>query len=321
MKHVGLFATFAGACVLVHAVSAQEATGGRIQLQVFDSNVGAWSSTTSALPGSRVEWRVVVSYTGTNTNVYAMGGLRYQVTFSNADNTGASLDELAPWRNGGEQGNAIAGSMLSAAEGADGGPLASYGRVRFGATAMNSASQNTITTWRHGGDTPRPVTPPGSWLRIAGSGESIWPQRPFPYDEPTPLFLSRGLSANQQSAVNPVTGGINTLHIAGTQGLVVFRGALLLSDEVARSGDITLDIPLASLMGGPPITPPVIPVPPEPYYMTWQTSATDGGGWRAGMVVESAVITIPSAGTLLPMVAMMLGLASRRRRDCANTVG
>jgi hypothetical protein len=292
-----------------------EEGGGRVQLQVFDPLIGVWTSTVSALPGSRVEWRVVVSYVGTNTAVSALGGLRYQVVASNADNSGASLDAFAAWRNGGQQGNSIAGSMLSAAEGENGQALASYGRVRYGSTTMGTTTQTTITTWRHGGDFPRPVTPPGSWLRIAGERESTWPQRPYPYDTPVGTFLNGGLLANQTSAVNSLTGAINTFHVGGTQQLVVFRGAVLLSGDADRAGNMTLDIPEASLFGGPSITPGDVPVepPPSPYSMAWQISSTDNGSWRSGVVIEPATIIIPAPGVLV-LGGAVCGLAMRRRR-------
>lgn len=273
-----------------------EPAAARVQLQVFNPDIGSWGSSVVGLPGSRVEWRVVVSYVGANTSVRALGALRYQVTLSNADNTGSSLDAFAPWRNDGQQGNTIAGSMLSAAEGADGGALGTYGRVTFGHTLANSNSQNVITTWRHGGDFPRPATPPGSWLRIAGSAESTWPQRPFPYDQPFGLYLHGGLLANQLSAVNAATGMVNTFHVAGTQNLVVFRGALLLSDETQRAGNLVLDIPLASLLGGPPLTPTAEPIERDPYFLSWQISPTDNGSWRTGVTLESATIFIPAPG-------------------------
>jgi hypothetical protein len=304
--------TTASALVLVAAFAniAAAQPESRVQLQVFDPALNAWTSTINAAPGSRVEWRVRVSYTGTNTNVYALGGLRYQPTFSNIDNTGPNFDDLAPWRNGGNQGFSIPNSMLSAAEGESGAPLADYGCVVYGGTptAINP-SLNAITTWRHGGDFPRPFTPPGSWLRVAGISENIWPQWPQPGDFPVGSFGTRGVLANQQAAINPVTGLVNTWHIAGTQNLVVFRGALLLSTDTDRTGNITIDIPQESLQpsgsGTPDGTPPF-------RFMTWQINQF-GSTLQSGVLIEPATIVIPNPATL-GLVAAALGITLRRRR-------
>jgi hypothetical protein len=290
-----------------------EPAAARVQVQVFNPDLGTWGSSVHAVPSSRVEWRVMVSYVGTTTSVTALGAMRYQVTLSNADNTGPTLDTFAPWRNGGQQGNTIAGSMLTAAEGADAGALGTYGRVVYGATAANSTSQNTITTWRHGGDFPQPSTPPGSWLRIAGSLESVWPQRPFPGESIPPSYLSRGLLANQLSAVNAATNMVNTFHVPGTQSLVVFRGALLLSDDTQRAENLVLDIPIASMSGGPPLTPTADPIERDPYFISWQTSPTDNGSWRTGVTIESATIFIPTPGLTAWLNVSML-FALRRMR-------
>lgn len=308
MKHIATASALLFAAAIAHVAAAQPES--RVQLQVFDPALNAWTNTINAAPGSRVEWRVRVSYTGTNTNVYALGGLLYQPTFSNIDNTGPNFDDLAPWRNGGNQGNGIPNSMLSAAEGESGAPLDSYGRVVYGGSAASTTNQNTITTWRHGGDFPRPFTPPGSWLRVAGISENIWPQWPQPGDFPVPSFGSRGVLANQQAAVNPVTGLVNTWHIAGTQNLVVFRGALLLSTDTDRTGNITINIPQESLqrLGGsstPEGTPPI-------FYMTWQTSQI-GTTLQSVVLVEPATIVIPTPATL-GFVAAAFGITLRRRR-------
>jgi hypothetical protein len=284
----------------------------RVDMQVFDPDVNAWTTMCSAAPGSRVEWRVVVSYTGTNTNVYALGSMAYQPTFSNIDNTGPDVDQLAPWRNGGSQGSAITNSMLSESEGASGHALATYGRVRFGGTAMNTASLNVVTTHRHGGDFAANAAPAGSWLRVAGSSVVLWPQEILNSEviaTPTALnAINRGLLANQPSLLNPVTQGPPyPFHVQGTQGLVVFRGALLLSPD-ARTDNITLGIAPGTQqrVGG-------INTKDDTRYIAWQTGIIDGGSWRTGFTINSATIVIPTPGGAgLVGVACVLGLRRRR---------
>ena len=262
-----------------------EPLAGRLEAQVFNPATNTWGNTLTVAPASRIEFRFIVSYTGPN------------------------FDDLASWHNGGNQGNGIPNSMLSAAEGESGAPLASYGRVLYGATTAASASQNTITTWRHGGDFPRPFTPPGSWLRVAGISENIWPQWPQPGDFPVGSFGTRGVLANQQAAVNPVTGVVNTWHVAGTQNLVVFRGALLLSTDTDRTGNITIDIPQESLQpsgsGTPDGTPPF-------RFMTWQINQF-GSTLQSGVLIEPATIIIPTPATL-GLAAAALGITLRGRR-------
>ncbi|MFN7613786.1 MAG: hypothetical protein ACK5P8_01190, partial [Phycisphaerae bacterium] len=53
-----------------------ETVGGRLSFQVW--NGSSWASTVDAAPGSTVQVRAVVSYTGTNTAVSALGSITYQ---------------------------------------------------------------------------------------------------------------------------------------------------------------------------------------------------------------------------------------------------
>ena len=75
-----------GLATLAHAQTPIEPNASRIELQVFDTTANAWTSSTNVTPNARVEWRIRVSYTGTNTNVFALGSVLYQPTFSNIDN-------------------------------------------------------------------------------------------------------------------------------------------------------------------------------------------------------------------------------------------
>jgi hypothetical protein len=296
-------------------LSEQNAT--RVDMQVFNTDTNSWGTVASAVPGSRVEWRVVVSYTGTNTNVFALGSMTYQPTFSNIDNTGPDVDQLAPWRNGGLQGNAVANSMLTAAEGASGSALASYGRVVFGATAANATSQNVVTTHRHGGDFPINRAPVGSWLRVAGSFVTRWPLPTLPLNvdaTATELnYINRGIQANQVAAISPITLLPNTFHVGGTQNLVVFRGALLLSTDL-RSDNITLGIAagtqqrLGAISSGD-----------DTRFISWQTGITDNGSWRTGFTINSATIVIPAPASALGFALLALTTARRSRVHTRHT--
>jgi hypothetical protein len=291
-----------------------EANGGRLSFQVW--NGSSWSSTVgNALPGQTVQFRAVVSYTGTNTAVSALGGITFQPTFSNADNTGtgAAADQLGAWRNSGNQGSAIPNSILSAAEGADGNALANgYGRVTYGGTAMNAAALSTITTFRHGGGAAQAGAPAGSWLRVAGSSVTSWPLAALPTAADATATnlnnINRSVFSNQQAAINPATNLPNTFHVAGTQNLVIFRGAITLSDSTdLRTLSLNTAAGTLQRFGG-------VNNADDLRYMAWQVAPTDSNSYRVGITVEGASITVIPT----PATAALLGLgglvAARRRR-------
>ncbi len=289
---------------LASIASAQvEAGGGRLTFQVFNPVTSTWGSSIDAAPGQRVEVRVVASYIGTRTDLFAMGEALYQPTFSNADNVdgGNGVDNLGAWRNGGNGGNSVVGSMLTGAEGDQGTALADYGRVRFGGTANSATGSNTMTSFRHNSDNGSPA---GSWIRMAGNFVTSWPQAlPAATDANAINRILRGISSQQQSqALAP------TFHVAGTSGLVLFRQAIILSnDPAARTLQFSSFIESARRVGGPTSA-------DDTRYMTWQTGAADSGGHRTGVTyVPGSINIVPT-----PASAALLGLggllAARRRR-------
>ncbi|HLP83927.1 MAG TPA: hypothetical protein VK157_06215 [Phycisphaerales bacterium] len=308
-KHIIAFTLIAcgGTSVAIAQTGQYEPASSRLFYQVFDTTTNAWTTSTTVTPGSRIEWRALVSYTGTNTSVFALGGVTYQPTLSNIDNDGAdgSRDELGEWRRVDPSNPLPQSIILTPAEGEFGGALPSYGRVAFGGTAMNSTNQNLLTTFRHSNGTTS--APPGSWFRVAGSGATTWPTFPLLTPTATDLNnLNRGVSSNQQGAVNPITGAANTAHILGTQNLVIFRGALLLSDQQSPRQ--------ISLTTAPGSLPWMTNGAEDLRYVRWQTSTTDSGSYNAGVVLESAAINvIPSPG-LIVMFACGGLVATRRRR-------
>lgn len=295
------------------ASAAMAQADGRLVFQTW--NGSAWSSNVlNATPGQTVQFRAVVSYAGQNTSVFALGGITYQPTFSNADNTGAgaTVDTLGSYRNGGNQGSAIAGSMLSAAEGNDGNALASgYGRVVFGGTAANTASQNTVTNFRHGGGAAVAGAPAGSWLRIAGSSVTNWPLAALPTAADATATnlnnINRGVFANQAAQTNPVTGLVNTFHVAGTQNLVVFRGAITLST------DTDLRTLVLSSAAGTQQRVGATNSADDTRFMTWQTGNFGTTIQTGVLITDASIAIIPT-----PATAALLGLgglvAARRRR-------
>ena len=299
-----------GLATLAHAQTPIEPNASRIELQVFDTTANAWTSSTNVTPNARVEWRIRVSYTGTNTNVFALGSVLYQPTFSNIDNdnTIGTRDDLGVWR----QPSNITGEtgILSAAEGESSGPLPSYGRVAYGGSSMNTTNQNALTTFRHGGGTPQNLAPAGSWLRVAGSSVIGWPPATLLNVDATATALNsinRGVASGQSAAVNPVTGLANTFHITGTQNLVIFRGALLLSDaQDLRT--IALSIAPGSLPRSGGIN------SPDERSMGWQTSQFGTDIRTQVAFTDASIVVVPSPATWTLLAATPSIVRRPRRR-------
>jgi hypothetical protein len=291
------------------AQPAVEVNGARMFYQVFDTASNAWTTSISVLPGTRVEWRAVVSYTGTNTDVSALGSMLYQPTLSNADNddTVGPRDEFRPWRSH----NFLTGAsaILTAEEGETGLPLASYGKVRFGPPGATLFTPN-LAVYRH--DDGLSGAPAGSWIRVAQTSGGIWPQASLTALEATGINLNSiggGVTLSQHGAVL-TSGQANSNHITGTQHLVIFRCAVLLSDlQAART--ITLATAPGSLhrMGAAFSA-------DDRRYISWQIGPTDGGSWRTEVMLESASINvIPGPGALVAGLAVSVMVASRRRQN------
>jgi len=301
-------------CAAGATAQVNEPNAARLSMLVW--NGSSWSSSASSIyvPGATVQWRVMLSYTGTNTNVFALGSVTYQPIFIGADNTNnlGGVDAIGPWRNGGQQGSAIANSMLTAADGQNGNALPSYGRVVFGGTAMQSSSFNTLTTFRHGGDSPQAGAPPGSYLRVAGSSVTNWPAPTLDASGATVdsiNAINRGVLSNQQSQTNPVTGLVNTYHVAGTQSLVLFRGAYTFSGLQAdrfTGGTFTIAPGSQARAGG-------VGSSDDTRFITWQSNNFDFGSWRTGFTIEGASYFVPGPGTIAALAAASV-IAMRRRR-------
>ncbi|HLP83930.1 MAG TPA: hypothetical protein VK157_06230 [Phycisphaerales bacterium] len=301
------------ACLLIAAgAHAQINEPNAAVLQVQAWNGSSWSSGLDPYPGMTIEWRVVLSYTGTNTSVFALGSVLYQPVFVNADNNpnADGVDVMGAWRNGGQQGNAIPNSMLSMAEGFDGRPLASYGRVTYGATAMQDSTFNTLTTHRHGNGAPQAGAPQGSYLRIAGSSVTNWPAPTLDAAGATVDNLNainRGVLSNQQSAINPFTNAINTFHVAGTQNLVLFRGAFTLNVWPERLGGTLTIAPGSQARAGG------LGSADDTRYISWQTNLFQAGSWRTGFTVQGISFILPSPSALAMCVAGGFFVLRRRR--------
>ena len=284
------------------------------QLRFEVWNGASWASNANAVAGQQIEFRAVVNYTGTATDVTAMGEILYQPIFDHADNSGAGAqqDQIADLIYA--SGFGIAGSLLSQADGADGNPRpvsgtntdsVGYGRCNFGQTGM-SGTTTGLSAFRHSAGSNG--APAGEWLRIAGASVSTWPVFPLntvALATATNInLIKRGVSANQLSA--NLTG---SNHLPGTQGLIVFRGAIILSDDpAARTMAINSKFDFLNRDGSTSNA-------DDDRYMTWQKGAADNGTYKVGVEFVPATITVavptPGAAALLGLGGLV---AIRRRR-------
>lgn len=272
---------------------------------------GQWGSSVTIQPGQRVEWRTVVSYTGTEP-VVALGQVYYQPLLYGTDNlgTGSQLDQLGAWRNGGisGQGNTtLTPGMLSTAEGESSQSLGSYGRVRFGFTSRSTliGGSGPLVGHRHGiysgplfNDT---------FIRIAGANN------PLGYPDSIPVGTLELLNRIRFGVVSDNPSTASTWFLAGTQDVVIFRQAFIAStDDLPARGDnvITLTSEAASLIrasgsGGTDDT----------RFMTWALAGQSGAAASIRVGVEyipATIIIVPVPGVLT--LATLGGFCAFRRR-------
>lgn len=295
----------AGVAGIANAQVTQEPIAATLTYQVALPG-GAWGSSVDAPVGTRVEWRAVLSYTG-SAAVQALGRVYYQPVFSNVDNTG-TMDNLGAWRNGGisGQGNTtLTPGLLSAAEGANSNSLADYGRVTYGFTSRSTTAGNSgaLTGFRHSAGSDG--APAGNFIRVAGANNTTW----YPASIP-----NGSVALNNQilwGVVSDNNSATSTWFATGAQNIVVFRQAFIVGDQDNRV--VTLNSEAATLQraGGSSGT-------NDTRFMTWAL-AGEGGSTatvRAGVEYIGATINVPAVPA--PGAAALLGLggliAGRRRR-------
>lgn len=270
---------------------------------------GAWSSSVTINPGDRVEWRAVVSYTGTQP-VAALGRIYYQPILSNVDNTGSdsTIDQLGAWRliNQGDPPPAL-GNLLSQEEGQSTAILPTYGRVTFGFTSRSTVPGNSgaLTGIRHSaGSNGAPL---GEHIRIAGSFNTNW----YPASIPSgSVALNNQILWGSVSDNHTVT---STWFYPGTQNLTIFRQSFVASTDFPTSPQrtVTLFSEAATLQraGGSSGT-------DDLRFMTWALQGEGGSTAtvRAGVEYIPATINIIPAPSVLTLSTLSVFAASRRRR-------
>ncbi|HLP85921.1 MAG TPA: hypothetical protein VK157_16335 [Phycisphaerales bacterium] len=309
MKMVVLLSALAGSASVVFAQGTLPAypLESEIRLEVWNGT--SWGNTVNASPGQQVEYRVVMNYTGPRTDLLGLAGSRYQISFSNADNSGTSKDNLAAFPSNGFSN--YTNNLLTAADGANGTALPAYGRVTYGYVGQFFGAQNVLTNFRHGGDSSQAGAPAGSWLRVAGSFVNAWPAQTLSATQATATALNnivRGVNATQQSQVQPILNTPNTYFAGGVHNIVVFRHALTLSDsDIARS--IEISIPEGSLQRAGSAN-----SGDDRRFITWHDQVVgDTGTYRTSVAIVPATIVIPTPG-VFTFLALTSLLAAHRRR-------
>lgn len=281
--------------------------GATLAYQVSNGD-GIWRNSVTADFGSRVQFRAIVSYTGTEPAV-ALGRIYYQPIISNVDNTGSTLsrDNLGVWRNLGSSGQAnpfLAAGLLSPSEGASAGFLPSFGRVHYAMSTMSTTSSSGASVGhRHTGGSSG--APTGSYIRIAGANATSWYSHT---DYTSPLL---GMVADNPSPSS-------TWYRSGIQSITIFRQELLLSSDVPTAErTLTITSEIASLARQ---------WADERHYMTWcragESSAS--ASIRVGVNILPATITVRGPAGIVPapssaaILSIAAALTCRRRRQVAS---
>lgn len=260
------------------AAQPQEPVGATLRYEVALPG-GSWGSSAVISPGQRVEWRAVVSFTGTQAAV-GLGSLLYQPVLSNVDNTGSGsgIDALGAFR-------APPSNVLSAFEGQTTDPLPTYGRVVYG-----TGTNVDLLGHRHSGGSNG--APPGDFIRVALAAGTQW------YG-PT----GTGTPADSVNA-------INNSGITGTQNVVIFRQAFIASDDLLASPRLVRINTEAGSMrraGGTDDT----------RFMTWAAVGENGvtASIRVGVeFLPADIIIVPSPATGMLGLGVLVASARRRRR-------
>ncbi len=307
MKMIVVLSALAGSASVVFAQGTPQAypLESEIRLEVW--NGSSWGNTVSASPGQQVEYRVVINYTGPRTDLIGLGDSRYQVSFSNTDNTGPSRDALVAFPGDGT--STFQQNMLTAADGENGSPLPAYGRTGFDYYGQFAGFLNRLRIFRHGGDSPQAGAPSGSWLRVAGEFVTSWPDAQLP-GVPTLQqgnAILRGIASAQLAPEVPV-GLPNTRFRGGVSDLVVFRHAVVLSDLVDER-EVTLSIAEGSLQRAVSNS-----SSDDRRFIKWHESRVGAlGSYRTSVAIVPATIVIP-APSIASTFALAGLVATRRRR-------
>jgi hypothetical protein len=307
MKKIVSLVALAGAAAMANAQSF-EANGATIRFETSSDGV-SWSSNTNINPGDTAQWRVVVSYTGTRTDLFALGQAIYQPMLGGVDNTGPALDNVNV--GAAASGNNIANSVI----GQPGGSATTGRHFPYALAAMQASTFNATGFYRHSGGSNG--APAGDWIRVTGQEDGIadgdptetWPGVGTTVVTADLQRILRGVQNNQPAqALNP------SQHQAGLSNLVLFTGTFTASTDTSvgnRVVSVSTDESTFSRWGNASST-------DNRRYFAWQTGSGDTGtgatGHRTSVSIQGGTITIVPTPASIALMGLGGLIAARRRR-------
>ncbi len=259
---------------------------------------GQWRNVVYTPVGTRVEWRAVLRFTGTQAAV-ALGRLYYQTIIFPVQNQPAlQRDQLGAWRNSGISGQTnttLALGLLTQAEGNSTFAIADYGRVHFGFTPRSTAvgGSGPLTAHRHapgerGAPTIQPCGMDSDWdslgfMRIAGANLVDW----YPGVCNTNCPPSNGVLWGNVADNNTTT---STWFRTGTQDITIFRQAFIVGSANDRRVTITSE----------PASIAAVYAPLNERSMTWALAGQGGStaSVQVGVEIIPAEIVVMNFGPL-----------------------
>ena len=265
----------------IAAVASAQTNGSTLRFQVRPQGGGAWSSAIDATPGSTVEFRALVTYTGTATAV-GLASASFQPTVSNWN---SATDTLLPFRN-------VGTSPATGGVAADSGQ---YGRI----LPYAAAGISTTNALRGHTNNVSGVT----YLRIAQNNTTNWVGvGPTSGTASANNFNGAGGIATGQKPNSLITPGVDPAFDADLTDVEVIRFAITVGGNADRT--LVIDAPQLGIRFSSNVR-----------QFSWFSSLQDNSGIAVfgGVAVETASIHVPTPGALA-LLGMGGLMAGRRRR-------
>lgn len=268
------------------AAAASAQTNGstlRFQVRPAGSDASAWTSNLNVTPGTTVEFRALITYTGSATAV-GLSNASFQPTVSNWS---TATDTLLPFRN-------VGTSPATGGVAADSGQ---YGRI----LPYASAGISTTNALRGHTNSVSGVT----YLRVAQNNTTNWVGvGPTSGTASANNFNGAGGIATGQKPASLVVAGTDPAFDADTTDVEVLRLAITVGGAAQRT--LVVDAPQLGI-GRDSVS--------GLRRFSWFSSLNDNSGSSVfgEVLVQTASITVPTPGALA-LLGMGGLVAGRRRR-------
>lgn len=300
MKNVIGLVALAGLATVATAQPIPVETQLKYEVRVFNAgNNDGWASHVNALPGTQIEVRAVVSYTGTSA-VVAFG----QITFQPAVQHWGGDDVLAT-QGAGTMQVSPTGSNITTPPGYVPDAPGVYGRITPWASGTYTTS-NFLRGHVHN----NPTGDGSNYLRISRADTTNW----FGVG-PTSGGLAFN-NTNGSGGVGSNQGTIGTGRLAGsppqvlgTQGLVVFKFGFTLGASDTRP-DLVISTPAVGI--GRSTASATYGQPDTRWHLT-ENSSSPGTHRTDVAVMDATIHVVPSPASLALMGLGGLMVARRRR--------